>query len=94
MHVGITEVRRASRQPSSVQIMIDQKQLENVGYFTRLCSMITDDAKCTLEIKSRYAVAKAATTILCNIRTATRLYAPEDSNLQQHLRENLKCRIL
>jgi len=94
MHVGITEVKRSSRQPSQVQIMIDQKQLENVGYFNRLCSMITNYAKYTHQIKSRYAVVKAATTILCNIRTATKLYAPEYSNLQQHRRENLKCRIL
>jgi len=46
MHAVITEVKGASKQPSAAQIMIDQKQLENVGYFNRLCSMITNDAKC------------------------------------------------
>jgi len=56
--------------------------------------MITYDAKCTREIKSRYAMGKAATTILCKVRTATQLYAPEDSNLQKCRREGLKCRIL
>ena len=94
MNVDKTEVMRTSRQPSAVQIMIDQKQLENVGYFKCLCSMITNDAKCTRDIKSRYAVAKAATTILWNVRTATKLYVPEDSNLEQYRRESLKCRIL
>lgn len=89
-----TEVMGILRQPSPVAGITDQKQLENVGYFNCLCSMITYDAKCTREIKSRYAMGKAATTILCKVRTATQLYAPEDSNLQKCRREGLKCRIL
>jgi hypothetical protein len=40
--------------------MIDQKQLENVEYFNYLGSIITNDARCTHEIKSRIAMAKAA----------------------------------
>jgi hypothetical protein len=40
--------------------MIDQKQLENVEYFNYLGSMTTNDARCTREIKSRIAMAKAA----------------------------------
>jgi hypothetical protein len=39
--------------------MIDQKQLENVECFNCLGSMITSDARCTREIKSRIAMAKA-----------------------------------
>ena len=39
--------------------MIDQKQLENVEYFKYLGSIITNDARCTNEIKSRIATAKA-----------------------------------
>jgi hypothetical protein len=39
---------RISRQPSQVEIRIDQKQLENVEYFMYLGSMITSDARCTL----------------------------------------------
>jgi hypothetical protein len=35
-------------------------QLENVEYFNYLGSMITNDAMCTREIKSRIAMAKAA----------------------------------
>lgn len=94
MHVEKTEVMRTSRQPSAVQIMIDQKQLEDVGYFNCLCRMITNDAKCTREIKSRCNVAKAATTVLWKVRTATQLYPPEDSNPQQYHSESLKCSIL
>jgi hypothetical protein len=40
--------------------MIDQKQVENVEYFNYLGSMITSDARCTCEIKSRIAIAKTA----------------------------------
>ena len=57
MKVEKTKVMRISRQPSPVTIMIDQKQLENVEY---LGSMITNDGRCTREIKSRIAMAKAA----------------------------------
>jgi hypothetical protein len=45
---------------SPVQIMIDQKQLENVEYFNCLGNVITYDARCTCEIKSRIAVVNAA----------------------------------
>jgi hypothetical protein len=40
--------------------MIDKLQLENVEYFNYLVSMITNDARCTREIKSRIAMEKAA----------------------------------
>jgi hypothetical protein len=39
--------------------MTDQKQLENVEYFNCLGSVITNAARCTREIKSRIATAKA-----------------------------------
>jgi hypothetical protein len=60
MSVEKTKVMRISRQPSPMKIMIDQKQLENVEYFNYLGSMITNDGRCTREIKSRIAMAKAA----------------------------------
>jgi hypothetical protein len=60
MNVEETRVMRISRQPSPIQIMIDQKQLKSVKYFNCLVSMITNDAKCTHEIKCRKAMAKAA----------------------------------
>jgi hypothetical protein len=59
MNVEKTKVMRISRQPSPIKIMIDQKQSENVEYFNYLGSMITNDARCTREIKSRIAMAKA-----------------------------------
>ena len=40
--------------------MTDQKQLENVERFKYLGSMLTNDGRCTCEIKSRIAMAKAA----------------------------------
>jgi len=39
-------------QPSHIQIMIDQKQPGNVEYFRHLGSMVTQNARCTCEIKS------------------------------------------
>jgi hypothetical protein len=49
-----------SRQPSPTKIRIDQKQLENVEYFSYLGSMMTNDARCRCEIKSRTVMTKAA----------------------------------
>ena len=40
--------------------MIDQKQLENVESFKYLSSMLTNDGRCTREIKSGIAMAKSA----------------------------------
>ena len=60
MNVEKTKVMRISRQPSPVTIMIDQKQLENAECFKYLGSMLTNDGRCTYEIKSRIPMAKAA----------------------------------
>ena len=60
MNVEKTKVMRISRKPSAVTMTIDQKQLENVKCFKYLGSMLTDDGRCTCEIKSRIAMAKAA----------------------------------
>jgi len=51
---------RISRQPLPVKIMIVQKQLENVESFKYLGSILTNDGRCTCEIKCRIAMAKAA----------------------------------
>ena len=40
--------------------IIYQKHLENVECFKYLGSMLTNDGRCTCEIKSRIAMAKAA----------------------------------
>ena len=55
-----TKVMRISREPSPSHIMIDQKQLENVEYFNYFGNTTTNGARCTREIKSRIAIAKAA----------------------------------
>ena len=60
MNVEKTKVIRISRQPSPVTIMIDQKQLEDVECFKYLGSILTNDGRCTCEIKSRIAMAKAS----------------------------------
>jgi hypothetical protein len=40
--------------------MIDQKQMENVEYFSYLGGKVTNDARCTREIESWIATAKTA----------------------------------
>ena len=59
MNVEKTKVMRISRHSSPVTIMIDQKQMENVECFKYLGSMLTNDGRCTYEIKSKIATAKA-----------------------------------
>jgi len=41
MDVEESKVMGISRQSSSMQVMIDYKQLKNVEYFNYLCNMIT-----------------------------------------------------
>jgi hypothetical protein len=51
---------RILRQPLPVNIMIDQKQHENVESFKYLGSNLTNDGRCTCEIKCKIAMVKAA----------------------------------
>jgi hypothetical protein len=51
---------RISRQPSPVTIIIDQKQLEDMECFKYFGSILTNDGRCTCEIKSRIVIAKYA----------------------------------
>jgi len=60
MNVENPKVMRISRQSFPVKIMIDQKQLENVESFKYLGNMLTNDGRCTSEIKCRIAMAKTA----------------------------------
>jgi hypothetical protein len=60
MNLDKAKVLRISRQPSAIQIVIDQKQPEYVEYFSYLGTMITNDASCISEIKSRIGIAKTA----------------------------------
>ena len=60
MNVEKTKVMRIWRQPFPVKTMIEQKRLENMESLKYLGSMLTNDGRCTCEIKSRIAMAKAA----------------------------------
>jgi hypothetical protein len=60
INVEKTETMRISRQPTPLQIKIDKKPMANVEDFYYSGSMITNDAKCTREIKARIAMVKAA----------------------------------
>jgi hypothetical protein len=57
-----TKTMRNSRQPSLMHIMIEQKDAENVECFTYLGNVITNDARCTGEIKYRTTTANVAFT--------------------------------
>ena len=83
MNVGKTRLMRISRQPSPVTITIDQKQLENAKRFKYLGGMLTEEGRCTCEIKSRIAMEKAAFNKKKN---------PFTSKLDLNLRKKLvKC---
>ena len=45
MNVEKPNIMRISKQPSTIEIMMDQKQIENVEYLHYLVSMITDDVR-------------------------------------------------
>jgi hypothetical protein len=60
--------------------VIYQKQLENVECFKYLGSMLTNDGRCTREIKSRIAMAKKKTLFTSKL----------DLNLRKKL---IKCYI-
>jgi len=78
-------MKRISRQPSPVTNMIEQKQMENVECFKYLGSMLTNDGRCTCEIKSRIAMAKAAFS-----KKNTLFISKLDLNLRKNL---IKCYI-
>ena len=53
-------MRITSGKERTVKISIDRKELEQVGKFCYLGSMITSDAKCHVEIRGRIAMGKDA----------------------------------
>ena len=85
MNVGKTKILRISGEASTLQIMIDQKQLENVEYFKCLGSMITNNTRRTCEIESRTAMAKATLNMKKTLFTSK-----WDLNLRKKL---VKCYI-
>jgi hypothetical protein len=60
MNVEKTKVMRISRKPIAIKIMIGQKHLDNVEYFKYLGIILTNDRRCTCEIKCRIVMANAA----------------------------------
>jgi hypothetical protein len=60
MIVENSKVMRISRQPFSLQIMKDKNQLYNVKCFNYLCTVTTNDARCTREIIHSFVVVKLA----------------------------------
>jgi hypothetical protein len=58
MSVEKSKVTRNSKPPYPVQIMIDQKQLRNVEYVKYFGCLITSDAICAHEIKSRIPMTR------------------------------------
>ena len=85
MNMNTTKVMRISRKPFPLQSKTDKKQLENVEYLKYLGNMIPNDAKCTLAIQSRIAMAKAAFH-----KNKTFFTSKLDSNLRKKL---VKCYI-
>jgi hypothetical protein len=71
MNMENTKVMRISRQSFPVTIMIDQKQLENVECFKYFGSILTNDGRCTCEIKCRIAMTKAAFSKMRALFTGT-----------------------
>jgi hypothetical protein len=59
MEINVEKTKTISRHPTP-QIKIDKKPVGNVEELNYLGSMITNDARCTREIKARIAMAKAA----------------------------------
>jgi hypothetical protein len=59
MNVERTKVIRFSRHLAPVQIMINQKQLGTMEYCNYVGSLITNDTRCTREIKTRTAMTKS-----------------------------------
>jgi hypothetical protein len=74
-----TKVMKILREPSPIEFMIDQKQLENVEYLNFVGCMITNDARCTYEVKSRIAMAKVA------LNRKNVFTSKLDSNLRKNL---------
>ena len=60
INVEKTKLMRISRQPFPVKIMIDQKQLEIVETFKYFGTNLTNDGRCTYEIKCRSVMVKVA----------------------------------
>ena len=84
MNVETTKVLRISRQPSPIQIMIDQKQLKNVEYSSYLGSVMINNIRCTCEIISRITMEKQYSTIWRLFQQQTELKFREETTQMLH----------
>jgi len=84
-HKQETMFDRHNEQHDMNFFLITNQKLENVEYFKYLGSMLTNDGRCTCEIKSRIAMAKAALKKKENLFTSK-----FDLNLRKKL---IKCYI-
>jgi hypothetical protein len=62
INVEKTKVMRFSRQPFPVKIIKEKKQLVNMESFKYLGSILTNDGRCTCEIKYRIVRLKLNST--------------------------------
>ena len=62
MNVERTKKITIPTQPSPIQITTGCKQTENVQYLKYFGSLMTNDARCTHEIKSRVVMTKQHST--------------------------------
>jgi hypothetical protein len=60
MNLEKSKVMRISIQSFPVKIMTDQRQVENVGSFKYLGSILTNDGRCSGEMKCRIGMARDA----------------------------------
>jgi len=72
--------------------MVDQKQLENVQYFKHWGNLITNDSRCTREIKSTIAMAKATFNKKVSFHQQIVLKFKEETSKVLHLeRSSVLC---
>jgi hypothetical protein len=67
---------------------MDRKQLENVESFKYLGSILTDDGKCTCEIKTRIDTTKAAFNKKRDFYQHVGLKIEEETNKMLHLKHS------
>lgn len=60
INIEKSKVMRISKREKPLRITVDNQELENVEQFKYLGSLLTKDAHCTNEIRTRIAMAKAA----------------------------------
>ena len=77
------ECGKNKSKPSEVTFMTDLKHLENVKCFKYLDSMLTNGGRCTCEIKSRIAMAKAAFNKKKTLFTGTLGFDDDDDDFRK-----------